>query len=581
MESHRVHMEKLDNLQQIKNVYYNILTESSFFLDEAIVKEIRKRFESTSNTVYDLSKEYEGLLSGDVSQLVIGVIGSFNSGKSTFINSLLGDNLLKMDSKPSTARVSRIQYGDNFEIIKKLKNGNPVLISFEEFNKLCNHGDDRTVNEDDIDHFVINFPAEVLKGFVFVDTPGFSSTSVVDDEATKCWIPRFDLIIWLVSATKGALDNEQKKILDGMTEKLKIAVLNRIDQKPDTSIPNIKIEFEKHFDEVFCYSARCILEERLAEKPMLKGFKEFAEYAKKDLSLKKEFQFKLEGDSLIYQSGKHQPRIDNIFPSNDPKYQDFHSEFIKYLHKLRNNVLVLKRKDLESKISDTINREELIIISMLNALNSIHNRVKNKHIDIKITQNVSKNAVEENLKNKYNNYRNLLFDKVFNELFSATELQIGLIFKEKLRFFKWNDKQISQVSGKVVKLVRDSFNEFSKELFHDLERNLNDNLFNLSIYEKERELIDIMEDKLASSVGNSMKLFYYLYLPSLNQELDKEKEKLKKYIDFIVPDEEHFELIQKSLIHITNWVFEQELSEIRIKEKHIAETITKLEGVKK
>src|SRR5690349_12513667 len=43
---------------------------------------------------------------------LVVIIGEFNAGKSSFVNALLGDNLLPMGITPTTEAIELIRYGD-------------------------------------------------------------------------------------------------------------------------------------------------------------------------------------------------------------------------------------------------------------------------------------------------------------------------------------------------------------------------------------------------------------------------------------------------------------------------------------
>ena len=55
----------------------------------------------------------------------IQVIGTFSNGKSTVINSLLGEEVLPAYALPTTAVINEVKYGDNKEAILYFRNPLP------------------------------------------------------------------------------------------------------------------------------------------------------------------------------------------------------------------------------------------------------------------------------------------------------------------------------------------------------------------------------------------------------------------------------------------------------------------------
>ena len=67
------------------------------------------------------------------SELNICVIGTYSSGKSTFINALIGAELLPKDAHPTTAKATKIHNGNKYEI-RLIYSGEEVIIIWENGN---------------------------------------------------------------------------------------------------------------------------------------------------------------------------------------------------------------------------------------------------------------------------------------------------------------------------------------------------------------------------------------------------------------------------------------------------------------
>lgn len=126
------------------------------------------------------------------------VAGSFNSGKSAFINSLLRDDICPVRGNPSTSAVTTIRHGKH-AIYEILAGSKKKEISLEQYKEMVIHksGDtDKTTNRRH--EFEVYHPADILKHVILVDTPGFNNTkNPYDDKITKTRVTEADVILWL------------------------------------------------------------------------------------------------------------------------------------------------------------------------------------------------------------------------------------------------------------------------------------------------------------------------------------------------------------------------------------------------
>ncbi|MDQ3244519.1 MAG: dynamin family protein [Gemmatimonadota bacterium] len=98
------------------------------------------------------------------------IVGEYNSGKSTFINALLGDEVFAMGDLPTTRAISILRHGEA---------GPPETIGD---NVLLYH-----------------YPLDVLRDLDIVDTPGTNSIERMEEEITRQFVPRADLVLFVTS----------------------------------------------------------------------------------------------------------------------------------------------------------------------------------------------------------------------------------------------------------------------------------------------------------------------------------------------------------------------------------------------
>ena len=67
----------------------------------------------------------------------VAVVGQFKAGKSSFINSLLGEQVIPTGFLPVTSVITRVRYGKHLEVILKHQNGQSETIPPEKLIEYC------------------------------------------------------------------------------------------------------------------------------------------------------------------------------------------------------------------------------------------------------------------------------------------------------------------------------------------------------------------------------------------------------------------------------------------------------------
>lgn len=123
-------------------------------------------------------------------RLKIAVVGEFSSGKSSFINALLREELLETDVLQGTTVLSAmIYYSGVREITVFGKDGcgeHEVYENADAFRERIRQLNRDTDENSDISRAEIGLPSELLKrGICIIDTPGTNSVNVWHDETTR------------------------------------------------------------------------------------------------------------------------------------------------------------------------------------------------------------------------------------------------------------------------------------------------------------------------------------------------------------------------------------------------------------
>lgn len=156
---------------------------------------------------YDISFEaaYNLLLKPDYNLVISGEV---NRGKSTFINAIIGRDILPTYDKETTSQVFKIVNSKEESFFIVFDNGDTQTITKEELKQFgsqiaVNNNGSTDLGDKRIAYIQVNTPIEFLpEGVTIVDTPGIGSTYKQHSEITKGFMQYADSIIYLCSAKK-------------------------------------------------------------------------------------------------------------------------------------------------------------------------------------------------------------------------------------------------------------------------------------------------------------------------------------------------------------------------------------------
>lgn len=130
--------------------------------------------------------------------LTVAVIGQFKRGKSTLVNSLLGEQLLPTGIIPITAAVTLIEYGQPGAAVH-FKNGKIQPVKPDELDNFISE-QRNPENVLGVSHVSLTTPSPFLEeGLTFVDTPGVGSIHKHNSEAAYAFVRESDAVIFMLS----------------------------------------------------------------------------------------------------------------------------------------------------------------------------------------------------------------------------------------------------------------------------------------------------------------------------------------------------------------------------------------------
>ena len=204
---------------------------------------------------------------------LVVVAGEFNSGKSAFINALLGDAVLDTGVTPTTADVTILRYSDQQQTSRTEKG-----------------------------QLVVKLPNRLLEDLSIVDTPGTNAILREHEELTTDFIPRSDLVLFVTSLDRPFTESE-RKFLESIRDWGKKIVI--IINKTDIAENSQDLDKVKDFvadnaqkllgvmPKIFAVSAREALKAKRESGSSPAQFSEVEDYIFRTLDTKNRFQLKL------------------------------------------------------------------------------------------------------------------------------------------------------------------------------------------------------------------------------------------------------------------------------------------------
>ena len=152
-----------------------------------------------------VASEDQTTLAHSIQQLdelfLLVVVGEFNSGKSAFINALLGRPVLKEGVTPTTAQINLLKFGETSQR-----------------------------QAQDAHLHLLTEPLDLLRQISIVDTPGTNAIIKEHQAITEEFVPRSDLVLFITSADRPFTESERTFLsqIQAWGKKI-VLVINKID----------------------------------------------------------------------------------------------------------------------------------------------------------------------------------------------------------------------------------------------------------------------------------------------------------------------------------------------------------------
>ena len=433
-------------------------------ISNSLIKEIKfeERFfsELKDKDTVDRLEEIKKKLLENRFHLV--VLGQFKRGKSTFINSIIGDKILPTSVVPLTSIVTVLRYGKEERIRVILDQGDIKEIERGDLKDwVTEEGNPK--NEKGVREVEIFYPSEYLRdGICLIDTPGVGSIFEDNTEMTYKYLPKIDAAIFLISADPPVSQSELEFLKDVMKYVENIFfILNKIDYLDEeelrTSLSFTKQTIEKAVGEkieIYPISAKMALEGKIKNDPELLKKSRLEEFNKilndfllkkkgqivlkraidltKNILSEKEFSLKLEEKAisaplaLLEEKIKEfNEKMEEIRQEKEDTYYYFEGEIKRVIDVLDRDLSRIKEK--ESK-------------RLVNYIDKVADQIKEKNVDAYIK------AIEKEIDKE--------IIKVFNDWIRNEEKRLN---EEYVRVSKRFSERTNQIIDTILKLSEDLF----------------------------------------------------------------------------------------------------------------------------
>jgi replication fork clamp-binding protein CrfC len=147
------------------------------------------------------------------------VLGDMKRGKSTFLNALIGENLLPSDVNPCTAVLTILRYGPEKKVTIHFNDGkNPQQLDFQSFKYkyTIDPAEAKKLEQEkkqafpDVDYAVVEYPLALLeKGIEIVDSPGLNDTEA-RNELSLGYVNNCHAILFVMRASQPCTLGERR-----------------------------------------------------------------------------------------------------------------------------------------------------------------------------------------------------------------------------------------------------------------------------------------------------------------------------------------------------------------------------------
>lgn len=192
------------NYDQTKSTLTNILTKAEEIAQDIGLQPAR-----------DAIREIRDKLSRNF--FYVAVLGQFKRGKSTFLNYILGKDILPSSVLPLTSVITKIAYGEHISVTVQLEDGSSNSISLGDLPEYCTEGKNPK-NIKHVKEIQIVYPFDFIsRDTILIDTPGIASVYQHNTDVTYGFADKADAVIFMLSADP-PISEAEKELISNLSD---------------------------------------------------------------------------------------------------------------------------------------------------------------------------------------------------------------------------------------------------------------------------------------------------------------------------------------------------------------------------
>ena len=263
------------------------LSQIEEIINKKIPDTLRKNAPEDFYELYtDFKSEYEKfrdfiLYDKLIGKNIIALGGGFSSGKSSFLNALMGKMVLPADIDPSTSVPTYIVSGEKHNVMGINVFDAKVPMQPRDIKKIA-HGFGEVEDDEDemvadavtlghvLESIFFSTPLHKYDNIAFLDTPGYSKpdsekySAKTDEQIARGQLNSSNDILWFVQADAGTITEEDITFIRTLHEDIpKLIIVNKADKKNLSDLKDIIAKIKSTLDikgiryvDVFAFTSR-------------------------------------------------------------------------------------------------------------------------------------------------------------------------------------------------------------------------------------------------------------------------------------------------------------------------------------
>lgn len=342
----------------------------------------------------DFKSEYEKfrdfiLYDKLIGKNIVALGGGFSSGKSSFLNALMGKSVLPADIDPSTSVPTYIVRGEKHEVMGINVFDSKVHMQPRDIKKIA-HGFGEVEDDDDekvtdsvtlghvLENIFFSTPLNKYKSIAFLDTPGYSKpdsekySAKTDEQISRGQLNSSNYILWFVQADAGTITEEDIKFIKTLREGIPMLIIvNKADKKNLPDLKDIIAKIKSTLDikavryiDVLAFTSKL---EQIEDD----GLKSFIENDIKKINQQIE-----DWNEQVYESN-FAINFKKLFVKCKDFYEDEIDEESRKLTRLNTSITRLEGEDIEAEIFEPLKLMVKEAQKNVNELKEISKNLKN------------------------------------------------------------------------------------------------------------------------------------------------------------------------------------------------------------